>query len=194
MDEDSDDSFESRVLSKQSGAIVEEIAPRTVRKRGYRVKRNEEAALRLVKESTGVPVPRVYAPFYFFNNGMEHGSFFMDLVDGDPLMTLWDGFDEKTKGRICHDIWDVVRQLRQIPRPPAFSHLYQCGADGSASIDVLLRDLNDPPSPISADEALRARIYERYLHNNGGLSRTWCFGSDYGAVGLQSARNAVQAL
>lgn len=62
----------------------------------------------------------------------------------------------------------MVEQLRQIPRPPAFDHLYQCGADGSASADVLLKDLNEPPSPILTDNDLRARIQERYLHNNGG--------------------------
>lgn len=92
----------------------------------------------------------------------------MDLVEGSQLQVVWDGFDQDTKKRICHDIWDVVEQLRQVPRPSAFSHLYQCGADGSPSTDVLLKDLDEPPSPILTDEALRTRIYKRYLHYNGG--------------------------
>ncbi|KAH8179737.1 sulfate permease family protein [Sarocladium implicatum] len=35
------------------------------------------------------------------------------------------------------------------------------------ALDILLKDLRDPPAPIKTDDALRARIYERYLHYNG---------------------------
>lgn len=160
--------FKSRLLSKQSGAIIDEIDPGIVQKEGERVTRNEEAALRLVKKCTEVPVPELYAANYFFKKGVEHGSFLMDLVEGSQLQLLWDVFDDGTKERVCCNIWDMVEQLRQIPRPQAFGHLYQCGADGSPSEDVLIKDLNEPPTPISTDEALRTRIYERYLHYNGG--------------------------
>ena len=60
-------------------------------------------------------------------------------------------------------------KLRQIPQPPEFSHLYQCGADGSVSNDVLIQDLHSAQTPIQDDNALRARIYERYLYFNGRL-------------------------
>jgi hypothetical protein len=92
----------------------------------------------------------------------------MELADGSPLNSLWDGFDNDTKERICRNIGQVVVRLQQIPRPPAFADLYQCGADGSPTIDVLIRDINEIGTPILTDEALRARIYERYLHFNGG--------------------------
>lgn len=92
----------------------------------------------------------------------------MSLVDGSPLQVVWDGFENSTKERICHELWGIVRQLRQIPQPPAFGHLYQCLADGSPSADVLLQDLNEPPFPILTDDDLQARIYQRYLHYNGG--------------------------
>lgn len=166
--ESGDAKFVRRILSKQSGAFIDEIDPGVVRKEGYRVTRNEESALRLVKEHTNVLVPEIFAADYFMKNGKEIGSFLMDLVEGTPLHEPWDGFDDGTKERICRDIWDIVAQLRQIPRPSALNSVYQCGADGSPSIDVLLKDLDDNPSPIRTDEALRARILERYLYCNGG--------------------------
>lgn len=36
---------------------------------------------------------------------------------------------------------------------------------------MLLKNLNQPPTPIQSDEALRARINGRYLHSNGGSCR-----------------------
>ena len=167
MDEDDAD-FQPRLLSSQSGAIIKVIDPGVVQKRGDRVTRSEEAALRLVKEYTRVPLPELYAADYFFKDGKEHGIFLMSLVDGSPLEDVWDGFDNSTKERICYGIWGTVGQLRQIPRPPALGHLYQCLADGSPSSDVLLKDLIEPPSPILTDDDLQARIYKRYLHHNGG--------------------------
>ena len=170
FNEDSSDdaNFVRRMLSKQSGAIIEEIDPGVVRKAGHRVRRNEEAAVRLVREHTNVPVPQIYMASYRIKNGQEVGSLLMDLVEGVPLNTVWDGFDEDSKRRICTDIWNIAAQLRQIPRPTALEHLFQCGADGSPSIDVPLRDPDGSPFPIETDEELRARIYERYLHFNGG--------------------------
>lgn len=161
-------SFERVVLSRQAGAIVDIINPGVVRKTGFRVTRSEEAALRLVMEFTRVPVPKLYLSSYFFKNGIEYGSLLMDYIDGFPLHHVWDGLDTSRKERVCHDIWEVVNQLRRIPRPPTLVHLYHCRADGSPSVDVLLKDLNEPPSPILTDDDLRDRIYERYLHYNGG--------------------------
>ncbi|KAL2757432.1 hypothetical protein ACRALDRAFT_2100321 [Sodiomyces alcalophilus JCM 7366] len=168
MDDEDNTDFRPRLLSNQSGAIIRVIDPGVVQKRGDRVTRSEEAALFFVKEYTKVPLPELYAADYFFKDGKEHGIFLMSLVDGSPLHVVWDGFDNSTKERICHELWGTVRQLRQIPRPPALGHLYQCLADGSPSSDVLLEDLNQPPSPILSDDDLQARIYKRYLHHNGG--------------------------
>jgi len=63
----------------------------------------------------------------------------------------------------------IVDQLRQIQKPSAYSMLYQCGVDGSASEDVLIKELHSTQAPIVDDDALRARIYERYIHYNGRL-------------------------
>ncbi|XXG99866.1 hypothetical protein Hte_006207 [Hypoxylon texense] len=96
----------------------------------------------------------------------------MELIEGTPLHHVWDELDDGVKSRICGQIWDVVAKLREIPRPGdsgELSHLYQCGADGSPSTNVLIQDLCSPPAPILDDDALRDWIYERYLHFNGRL-------------------------
>jgi len=167
VEDDVEENFRTRLLSKQPGATITEIDPGVVRKNGDRVTRNEEAALRLVKEETTVPVPELYGADYFIIQGEEYGNFLMDLVDGCTLQSQWDSFGDSTKDRICREIWGIVEQLRRIAPPASFSHLFQYGADGSPSKDVLLKDLHDPPAPIETDDALRARILERYRHYNG---------------------------
>ncbi|KAI0197969.1 kinase-like domain-containing protein [Astrocystis sublimbata] len=137
-------------------------------KRGRRVTRNEEAALRIVREHTTIPVPEVYWTKYSTKNGLPYGEIFMQEIPGLPLDGTWDSLEPSTKERICSQAWGFVEQLRKIPKPSEFEELYQCGADGSLSRDVLLADLESPHSPILDDESLRRRINERYLHFNGG--------------------------
>ena len=166
--DDEDANFQPRILSKQAGAIIRVIDPGVVQKSGWRVRRCEEAALRLVKDQTQTPLPELYVANYFSKDGEEHGDFLMSLVDGSPLHSVWENFDNDTKKQICHELWEVIRQLRGIARPSGFGDFYQCLADGSPSSDVLLEDLNKPPFPILNDNDLRARVYERYLNSNGG--------------------------
>ncbi|KAI0543202.1 kinase-like domain-containing protein [Xylaria digitata] len=92
----------------------------------------------------------------------------MEHLPGSPLNETWGDLDSLTKERICKELWDFVKQLRNIPKPPELKNLYQCGADSSACQDVLLRDLSSPPVPLLNDESLRNRINEHYLHHNGG--------------------------
>ncbi|KAI0539766.1 kinase-like domain-containing protein [Xylaria digitata] len=65
----------------------------------------------------------------------------------------------------------MIKQLREIPKPPEFQHLYQRSADGSPSHDVLLQDLVDPARPLTDEVSLRTRINERYLFFNGASYR-----------------------
>jgi hypothetical protein len=157
------------ILSRQRGALVAEIGPGVVTKKGRRVTRNEAAALALVKNQTSIPVPELYSETFFLKDGTENGSLLMEKVEGTPLEDVWNGFDDCTKNRICEGIWGIVDELQRIQKPPAYSKLYQCGADGSASKDVLIKDLHSPEAFIVDDDALRARIYERYIHFNGRL-------------------------
>lgn len=143
-----------------------------ISKYGSRVTRNEEFALRLVKKHTSVPVPGVISS-YFPSKGSQPpvGAILMEFIEGRPLDKVWDSLDSNNKERICREIWGFVQQLKAIPRPSDFTSLYQCGADGSTSRDVLLLDLQTPPRPITDDDCLRARINERYLRFNGGSYR-----------------------
>ncbi len=157
------------LLSRQHGSVVKELGPGVVSKKGRRVTKNEAVALALVKHHTGIPVPELYQATFFVKDGLTNCALLMEKVEGISLEAVWDKLDDNTKIRICKDIWNVVAELQQIPKPPEFCHLYQCGAHGSASIDVLLQDVHSSSQPILYDEALRARIYQRYIHFNGRL-------------------------
>ncbi|KAI2607857.1 kinase-like protein [Hypoxylon sp. NC1633] len=159
------------VYSKQAGACVVSVGSGVICKSGTRVTRNEEEAMRIVARCTDIPIPPLHWATYRIINGVESGSIYMDFVEGCRLDKIWDQFDDARKESVCHDIWAIVEKLRQIPRPPEFDSLYQCGADGSPSNDVLLKDMNDPPGPLLDDESLRARINQRYLAHNGGSYR-----------------------
>jgi tRNA A-37 threonylcarbamoyl transferase component Bud32 len=137
-------------------------------KKGRRATRNEAAALKLVKMQSDIPVPQLLSATFFIKDGAENGTLLMEKVEGSCLDDVWDGFDDSTKSRICEDIWGIVDKLQQIQHTSELSYLYQCAADGSTSNDILTRDLQSPKRPILSDEALRFRIYERYLHFNGG--------------------------
>ncbi|MCJ1402549.1 hypothetical protein MMC11_005769 [Xylographa trunciseda] len=116
--------------------------------------------MRLVKQYTSVPIPLVIFSDYEAGKGTIGMSFIPDY----PLKFLWDRLDERDKERLCREIWSMITQWRQIPRPPKLFDLYQCLADGSpATKDPLLKDLDDPPKPLCTEEALRDRIHQRYL-------------------------------
>ncbi|MCJ1479825.1 hypothetical protein MMC13_008511 [Lambiella insularis] len=133
-------------------------------KSGNRVRYSEEAAIRLVKQYTNVPVPLIIFSDYEPGKGTIGMSFIPDF----PLKSIWNGLDESYKERLCHETWSMITQWRQIPRPPKLLHLYQCLADGSpATEDPLLKDFDDPPKALCTDEALRHRIHQRYLHYAG---------------------------
>src|SRR4051794_37749232 len=105
---DSDEPVDYTVISSQAGAVISKIGKSHVRKMGYRVVYNEEAALRLVKKYTSVPVPAVVLSQYYVHNGMKIGSITMGFVRGSALNSVWDSFEETTKARICRDIWAMV--------------------------------------------------------------------------------------
>lgn len=138
-----------------------------VYKYGSRVRYSEEVAMRLVKQHTSVPVPKIILSTY----APEQGNIGMSLIPGSTLQSIWDRLDECNKERVCLEIWTMIAQWRPIPRPPHQAHLYQCLADGSpATTDPLLQDLAEPPRTLCTDEAVRLRIYQRYRR---------CYGERY---------------
>ncbi|KAK3176922.1 hypothetical protein OEA41_008248 [Lepraria neglecta] len=151
-------------MSRQGGGHVTCYDNNLVCKRGRRVRYSEEAAMRLVKRHTNVPVPDII----FSDYEPQKGNIGMSFVPGSTLKSMWDGLDDRNKERVCRETWSMITQWRQIPRPPKLAHLYQCLADGSpATEDPLIKDLEDPPRSLYTDEAVRVRIHQRYLHYAG---------------------------
>ncbi|KUJ16525.1 uncharacterized protein LY89DRAFT_685474 [Mollisia scopiformis] len=72
---------DTRVLSKQRGAIVLELNSSLVYKSGSRIRRNEEVAMRLVKQYTDVPVPDIMFSAYH----SEGGNIGMTIIPKSPL-------------------------------------------------------------------------------------------------------------
>jgi Phosphotransferase enzyme family len=154
-----------RVLSKQGGAIVQQLNDGKVVKFGDRVKPSEVAAMKLVLQDTDIPLPDFIHQEFDHQRGI--GYLWMEFIPGSRLDSLWKNLDDALKQRVCQDTWDIITKIRKIPRPPKYQRLFQCTADGSTSKDPLLEDLKEPPRPLLNDTALRERIYERYLHYAG---------------------------
>jgi hypothetical protein len=156
--------IDCELLSRQAGALVTRKGD-IVTKEGFRVTHNEDAALRLVKQHTGVPVPTVFESSFVG----EMGIIRMSWIGAKALSNIWQYIDDdKIKERVCHHTWELIYELRHLPKPDRYSSYFQCCVDGSASHDVLIKPLPEhEQTPLTSDEALRQRIYQRYLHFNG---------------------------
>ncbi|EAS30335.3 phosphotransferase [Coccidioides immitis RS] len=151
------------VLSKQGGRLVLERDYSYVSKGGTAVRRFEVEAMKLVAKRTSVPLPEV---IYSLISGCS-GEIGMTTIPGTTLESLWDKLNSETKKSICHETWDQIAKLREIPQPPALKQFFQCLADGSPTLDPLIEDLDRCGTPLYTDEDVRARIYHRYLHFGG---------------------------
>ncbi len=102
-----------------------------------------------------------------FDKESRRGFLYVGFVPGRTLDTVWEKLNDDTKRRICANIWSEIAKIRETSRPPDCGQAFQCSADGSTTYDPLIKDLQKPPRPILNDDALRARIYERYLYYAG---------------------------
>lgn len=102
----------------------------------------------------------------------------MEYIPGKSLESVWPRLSEDKKERICQETWGLIEKLRQIPRPEKTTYiasidgeqaqLFYCAADGTSHIiHPLLGDIYDQSPPLRDDEALRTRIWERYVEHNG---------------------------
>ncbi|KAI1935755.1 hypothetical protein LOZ66_004990 [Ophidiomyces ophidiicola] len=151
------------VLSKQMGRTVLEHDFSYVSKSGHGVWQAESEAMRMVYKYTSVPVPEVL----FTQFSHDYGRIGMALARGASLEKRWNTLNEQNKRSVCLQVWNMISQIRAIPRPPELNGLFQCAADGSRTKDPLLEDLGDPARPLTSDTDLRNRIFERYLHFGG---------------------------
>lgn len=162
--------MEPKILWQQFGCAVTQIDENCVIKRGAKVRPSEEAAMRLVaKHAPSIPVPELYHSRYGRSkNGFPTGEIWMAFVPGVTLDKVWDAFDDVEKGSMCRKIWNLIATIRTTPRPAHLESIFCCAADGSPCIDPLLGDdTNDPMPPINSDEAIRERIFQRYVRCNG---------------------------
>lgn len=173
-----------KVISSRFGRNkIIQIEDDVILKKGSSVWPNEEAAINLVQaHAQDVPVPTVYHSI--FNRNAEGivgtGMLYMDFISGESLESAWPRLNPGDRERICRDTWALLDKLRLIPRFPRqagkdedqldgdLTPLFYCNADGTSNIDhPLLGDVNRPCPPLHDDEALRARIWERYVEHNG---------------------------
>jgi hypothetical protein len=165
-----DPDFEHQQLAWQFGSTVIRIQPGLVLKKGAKVRPSEERAMRLVKKYIPeLPVPSIHSIMYKFEHGIPfYGELEMDFMPGRTLKSMWAELDERTKGRVCQDIWDLVALIRaRVPRPDDLAPGLYRTVDGSPSRDPLLGDNNDVAPSEFDDDMLRNRIYTRYVDHHG---------------------------
>lgn len=164
-----DDDFKEQQLAWQPGCTVTLMQPDVVLKRGAKVRPNEETAMRLVNEyAPGIPIPKIYMTSYKTGNGpIGYGELYMSTLPGVSLHSVWAGFDDATKLRVCRDVWDLIAQIRSVPLPEHLEPGAYSLADGSPCLDPLVGSYSDIAPYSFDDQTLRARIYERYVANNG---------------------------
>ncbi|ODA79146.1 hypothetical protein RJ55_04738 [Drechmeria coniospora] len=164
-----DENFVPRQIAWQFGCIVTLIQPTVILKQGSNVRPSEESAMRLVrKQLPNIPVPVVDGSFYECDEaGPAYGELLMSFIPGRTLKSAWAELDKAVKDRICQDIWDLVAQIRSIPRPDDLGpNLYRT-VDGSPSRDPLLGSRHDIAPRDLDDDTLRGRIWSRYIATNG---------------------------
>ena len=125
--------------------------------------------MRLVHEhAPQIPVPLIHGHEFRFSEGVPYyGELSMEYMPGKKLKETWAGLDEVTKDRICQDIWNLIAQIRTIPRPDDLDPTLYRTVDGSPSLDPLLGDHNDVAPRDLSDETLRNRIYSRFVVHHG---------------------------
>jgi len=162
------------VLSNRDGKLVVNHNF-YVTKLGYRVRHAESEAMNTVaaQKRTTVPLPWVKSANFSpseHDASEDYGEIKMTLVRGSTLESKWDTLDQDSKEAVCREIWDIVKRIREIERTDLVGGLYQCAADGTPSKGIL-EDLQKPARPLTSDEEVRARLYERYLHAGGRVLR-----------------------
>lgn len=155
------------VLAKQMGRVLLVHDYSYITKYGQSVRPREAEGMRLASKHSSVPAPEVIYDQY----SDKVGNIGMTIIPGTPLAKHWENLDDdETKQSLCQQTWDLIGKLRrEVPQKPELKHLFQCAADGSPTLDPLIRDIKEPPqTPLETDSQLRSRIYERYIHFGGG--------------------------
>jgi Phosphotransferase enzyme family len=84
----------------------------TIVKYGNAVRMAEAAAMRLVRDKTSVPVPKVDEAY--MHEGTTNGCIVMQFIDGTPLNEMWHGYAEEEKKSIVAQLRGYLLELRQV--------------------------------------------------------------------------------
>ncbi|KAL1868422.1 hypothetical protein VTK73DRAFT_3688 [Phialemonium thermophilum] len=163
--------WEPQVISNEIfRSRVRRIDYDLVVKSGQCVRENEAKALELLADSApDIPAPRLsYFRTFKPPNGIAAGDLFMSYIEGRTLRSVWPSLSEGIKQKVCKDIWDLIVKIRNVKRPPTLNpEAYYTTVDGSPFIHPLLGARNDPYPLLKDDQALRDRIYERFVACHG---------------------------
>jgi hypothetical protein len=162
------------ILSKLGARLIEKVPAEEceqggygrricVEKHGYGVNPSETIAMKQVEEHTNVPTAKLLDSFFSGNEG----QIVMTYIPGLNLEAAWPSMDDGRKAKICNSLWEMVAELRSVPRPPELSDHFLCLADGSPSPDVLIRNFEDTRNALATDDDVRTRIIERYQYFGG---------------------------
>lgn len=176
-----------RIVSRLPFGMLRESMPHLPRRRGRAwlfqyeegvliklsrgTRSSESAAMQYVrKHAPSVPIPDVY--FCDFTNP-KLGIIFMEEVPGQTLEKVWPSLDANQKEQACRDIWNIIKSLRQIPRPEEISSeeclyttvdgspLYPQGGLTGQSAAPLDKNWHN------TDSAFRHFILQRYHDSHG---------------------------
>jgi serine/threonine protein kinase len=126
-------------LSPEASPQVYRLDAKTVVKTGEVVRMSEAATMRLVREKTSIPVPRILDAGRR-EDGTGHVCILMEYVEGETLEKAWKTLDAPQKAGIIAQLRSYVDQLR------AIRGAYIGCVDGTHCEDQFFSDLNDPTS------------------------------------------------
>lgn len=123
MDDVKKQSTGENKIMEWAGITVARISPTVVVKFGPRVAVTEaKSMIYVAQNSMKVPVPEVFAYCTYgpINRDVEdYGSLFdtyifMSFVDGQPLDTVWDAYDQPTKTHVASQLKEYMDDLRSM--------------------------------------------------------------------------------
>lgn len=126
-------------LSPEASPQVYRLDAKTVAKTGDVVRMSEAATMRLVREKTSIPVPRVFDAGVR-KDGTGHVCILMEYVEGETLDKAWESLNASQKAGIIAQLLGYLGQLRAIGGP------YIGCVDGTHCQDQFFSDCKDPAS------------------------------------------------
>ncbi|KAJ4988693.1 phosphotransferase [Stagonosporopsis vannaccii] len=146
---------------------VYKIDAHTVVKTGDCVRLAEAEAMKLVREKTTIPVPKVHNAY--INDATGYPLIVMDFIEGECLADVWDGFDDGQKEEIIFQLRHYFSQLREI------KGTFIGSVDGTACEDQLFTDVPSAFGPYKDEAAFNEGIIAALkAMSSGGWLETIC--------------------